>query len=281
MYNSWQFDAQGQTSQHSSPMIAAPAGPEFLNNYMPEDRRTPGPPDTAYMGNFGVSTGPETNAIENHPYYVQMQQPLEQQSHGMVLRDGLSMSEAHTGRALPTTPLLNQSQLPHFRQQRRTSLEDPMFQHHQPEASRSMSGSPRRKALIQGTGRVKKRATRRQSGSQKQNVPRDPADEHKNCWGKEVPPKMKNTCSEIDRLVVELRWVHRKKRGQDMWEAIQKDIYARLGDGKKYGREDLQMKFRRGRTHILWESKDVSTTSHDSFCTANLTSVPSLGRDSP
>lgn len=252
MYTQWsQFDMQGQTSQTSSPMTApAPVAPEFhMQGYM-EDRRTPGPPEP-YLGNYGVSNGPDQANIE-HPYYVPMQ-PMEHAT-TLLMRDASGLEpEPHHGRPLPSTPLLNQPHPSHFRPSRRSSVE---FHHHHPDGSRSMSGSPRRKPATHGNSRVKKRPSRRQSASQKSSSPKDPMDEHKNCHGLEVPPQLKPSCTEIDRMVVEARWKFRNKRGNDMWQLIQDEIQSKTG--KKHGREDLQMKFRRSRLHIEWYPEDVS-----------------------
>ncbi|KOS18440.1 hypothetical protein ESCO_000539 [Escovopsis weberi] len=83
----------------------------------------------------------------------------------------------------------------------------------------------------------------------------DPADDHKNCYGQEIPPTLKSTCPEEERCIFESRWRHRHKRGQDMWDSIQADFYKKFG--KQHGKEMLQMKFKRGRAKYLqWPDRD-------------------------
>lgn len=88
-------------------------------------------------------------------------------------------------------------------------------------------------------------------------MPDDPLEEHKNCFGQEVPPTLKSTCPDEERCIFESRWEHRHQKGQDMWESIQRDFKNKFN--KCPGKEMLQMKFKRGRAkYIEWIPKDVS-----------------------
>ncbi|CAM1504470.1 Fc.00g020610.m01.CDS01 [Cosmosporella sp. VM-42] len=252
-HNQWtQFDLNGQSSQTSSPMAPQPPlAPDYLDNsYVEEGRRTPGAPHQQYMGAFSVSNGPEPPHIAP-PYYV----PMEQHHNPMMIRDNHPMPIGMEHREIPSAPLLNQPHPSNFRQQRRSSAEEPSL-HGLPDPQRSINGSPRRRN-IQSTGRVKKRPSKSRGG-QSRNPPLDnPLDEHKNCLGVEEPPVLKKSCPDEERCIFESRWQHRHQKGQDMWESIQNDFKSRFGNDKTPGKEMLQMKFKRGRSkYIQWLGRD-------------------------
>ncbi|RBQ81486.1 hypothetical protein FVER14953_20237 [Fusarium verticillioides] len=93
-------------------------------------------------------------------------------------------------------------------------------------------------------------------GPSRSAVADDPVDEHKNCFGHEVPPTLKSTCPDEERCIFESRWEHRHQKGQDMWDSIQTDFKDRFQ--KCPGKEILQMKFKRGRSkYIEWIDKDA------------------------
>ncbi|GKU00534.1 hypothetical protein FLAG1_02699 [Fusarium langsethiae] len=235
------FDVNGQSPAASSPMTSqAPGGGEFLHaSYVHDGRRTPGPPEP-YMGAFGVSNGPEPQTME-HPYYVNMGPPVDHQ---------VQMGIHH--REMPTTPLLSESQPIQYR--RRHSPEDSSLHNQSAGVPRSLTASPRRRPAFQASGRVKKRHSKR-PGASRTATQEDPVNEHKNCFGQEVPPTLKSTCPDEERCIFESRWKHRHQKGQDMWESIQSDFHERFQ--KRPGKEMLQMKFKRGRAkYFEWIPKD-------------------------
>jgi hypothetical protein len=233
------------------------AGGEFLHaNYVHDGRRTPGPPEP-YMGAFGVSNGPEPQPMSN-PYYVNMGPPVEHQDHIMI-RDNHHIPMGIHHREMAPAPLLGE---PHPPQYRRRSPEETGLHGLSSDVPRSMTGSPRRRSALHAPGRVKKRTTKR-SGASRSAAAEEPVDEHKNCFGEEVPPTLKSTCPDEERCIFESRWEHRNQKGQDMWESIQSDYKNRFQ--KCPGKEMLQMKFKRGRSkYIEWLPRDVS---HSGFRT--------------
>ncbi|KAK2693175.1 hypothetical protein QWA68_009623 [Fusarium oxysporum] len=246
-----QFDVNSQSPQASSPMTSqAPvAGGEFLHaNYVHDGRRTPGPPEP-YMGAFGVSNGPEPQPMSN-PYYVNMAPPVEHQDH-MMMRDNHHIPMGMHHREMAPAPLLAEHHPPQYR---RRSPEETGLHGLPSDVPRSMTGSPRRRPALHAPGRVKKRTTKR-SGASRSAAAEEPVDEHKNCFGEEVPPTLKSTCPDEERCIFESRWEHRNQKGQDMWESIQSDYKSRFQ--KCPGKEMLQMKFKRGRSkYIEWLSRD-------------------------
>ncbi|KAF4964089.1 hypothetical protein FSARC_7965 [Fusarium sarcochroum] len=228
-----QFDVNGQSSQTSSPMAPQPpvAG-EFLHaNYVHEGRRTPGPPEP-YMGAF--------------------RPPVNHQDH-MMIRDNQHVPMGMHHREMPPAPLLSEPHPNQYRQGR-PSPENSGLHNLPSDVPRSLTGSPRRRSALQAPGRVKKRQSKR-PGPSRTAVPDDPVDEHKNCFGHEVPPTLKSTCPDEERCIFDSRWEHRHQKGQDMWESIQSDFKDRFQ--KCPGKEMLQMKFKRGRSkYIEWIDKD-------------------------
>ncbi|PWI72688.1 hypothetical protein PCL_09703 [Purpureocillium lilacinum] len=260
MYHQWnnQFDMNGQPSSTSSPMTTpAHVAPESF--YIADERRTPGPPEP-YMGMFGVSdSAADPGHISNSgpPYYIDMNQMGNQNP--MMVRDNPPMPvDPHhrdLGRTVPSTSHLLSHPHPHLRHARRPSTDNPLLRGRMPEPPRSPSGSPRRRAVA-GNSRVKKaRSSKRQSGTPRNSQQPDPSEEHKNCNGEEVPPRLKSTCPEEERCIFESRWRHRHQRGQDMWDSIQEDFTKRFN--KSHGKEMLQMKFKRARSkYIEWLPRD-------------------------
>ncbi|KAJ3500487.1 hypothetical protein NM208_g17131 [Fusarium decemcellulare] len=229
-----------------------PVAQEFLdaNNYVHDGRRTPGPPEP-YMGAFGVSNGPEPQTM-NQSYYLNVGAHVDHQNH-MMIRDNQHMQMGIHQREMPPAPHLNETQPPQFRQ-RRSSVDDQGMRSLPAEVPRSVGGSPRRRSALQAPGRVKKRQSKR-PGIARNIAAEDPLDEHKNCFGQEVPPSLKSSCPEEERCIFDSRWQHRNQKGQDMWESIQNDFKERFH--KCPGKEMLQMKFKRGRSKYYdWIPKD-------------------------
>lgn len=95
-------------------------------------------------------------------------------------------------------------------------------------------------------------------------------DEHTNCFGKTLPPTLKENCPDEERCIFESRWLNREKKGQDMWDSIQEDYFRRFK--KESGKETLQMKLSRGRSkYIEWLERDVSETKATSKTDGRLT----------
>lgn len=249
-HQSWgqQFDMNGQYTQTSSPLTTqAPVAHEFLeHNYVPDGRRTPGPP-VPYLGNFGVSDGPQAQPM-SQPYYYDVPPSHVEHHHQMMMRDNQPMP-------LSPTPLHNEPHPSQFPPQRRLSAGEPVA----PGLSDGhplINGSPRRRTQ-QIAGRVKKRPSKARDSRSRGAVAEDPAAQHKDCFGREVPPTLKSSCPDEERCIFESRWRHRHQKGHDMWENIQKDFTNKFK--KCPGKEMLQMKFKRGRSkYIEWNSRDVS-----------------------
>ncbi|KAL7786282.1 hypothetical protein V8C37DRAFT_392498 [Trichoderma ceciliae] len=253
-----QFDMHSQNAQNSSPMNnQVPVASDF---YMAEDRRTPNPPTEPYFGSFSVSEGPDTQSIHHQgppSYYVDMAMSGQ---NSMMMRDArhLPMDPHHRDIERHPHPaaLLSQPHSSHYHSVRRASTDDRSYSSRADTARRSSSGSPRRRPATQGSTRVKKsRSSKRQGPSLRNQQQVDPGDEHKNCFGQEVPPPIKKGCPEEERCIFEARWRHRSQRGQDMWDSIQADFEKKVG--KKHGKEMLQMKFKRGRSKFYdWLEED-------------------------
>lgn len=263
MYHQWnnpQFEINSHPSETSSPMhTPGHVAPDF---YM-SDRRTPGPPEP-YMGNFSVSeaTQPHSMSQSGSPYYLDMTQMAN--PNPMLLRGNPPMpiephSREQDRNMTLTAPLLHEPPRGlHGNRQRRPSSNDVGIktERHPSDALRSPSDSPRRRPGIIGVGGRVKKTSRRKSTKTSQP---DPAEEHQNCHGDEVPPGLKETCPDEERCIFESRWRHRNKRGQDMWDSIQSDFLKQFN--KSHGKEMLQMKFKRARSkYIEWLPRDVSNT---------------------
>jgi hypothetical protein len=250
-YQPWgsQFEMHNQNTHPSPPMNShVPVAQDF---YM-EERRTPNPPSEPYYGAFSVSDGPDTQPIHNPgpaPYYVTM--GMDSQN-SMLMRD--SQQHRDMERVSHTPSLISHSS--HY-DIRRASTDDRSYSSRADPLHRSSSGSPRRRPVTQGSTRVKKSRSSKRGGSLRGQQQAEPGDEHKNCFGQEVPPPIKKGCPDEERCIFESRWKHRSQRGQDMWDSIQADFTKKFG--KKHGKEMLQMKFKRGRSKFYdWFEQDVS-----------------------
>ncbi|KAM0511666.1 hypothetical protein ACHAPE_009624 [Trichoderma viride] len=251
-----QFDMHNQNAHSSPPMNShVPVAQDF---YM-EERRTPNPPSEPYYGAFSVSDGPDTQPIHNQgpaPYYVNNMGMDSQNS--MLMRDSrqLPLDPQHRDMERVSHPpsLLSQPHSSHY-DIRRASTDDRSYSSRADPIHRSSSGSPRRRPVTQGSTRVKKSRSSKRGASLRGQQQADPGDEHKNCFGQEVPPPIKKGCPEEERCIFESRWRHRSQRGQDMWDSIQADFTKRFA--KKHGKEMLQMKFKRGRSKFYdWLDQD-------------------------
>ncbi|PFH56547.1 hypothetical protein XA68_16340 [Ophiocordyceps unilateralis] len=255
MYHHWnqQFDINAQQSSTSSP-IGTPGHVAPDMYAMMDDRRTPAPSEP-YLGNFGVSEpDPQQMANAGPPYFIMgdMHNP-----HPMMMRDGPSLAADAQHRTLHSNASMLGNHVPTVR---------PPIRRASPDALGSRGGrppmelhptveSPRRRP-VSGPSRIKKSKTpRRQSATFRGHSQTDPAEEHKNCHGEEVPPTLKSTCPDEERCIFDSRWHHRHQRGQDMWDSIQSDFSKRFN--KVHGKEMLQMKFKRARSkYIEWLPKD-------------------------
>lgn len=252
MYHHWnhQFDISGQPSSTSS-LMGTP-GHVAQDFYMTGERRTPAPPEP-YLGMYNVSEPDPQHLPHPEPPYLMDVAPMAGQNHLMV-RDHHHMGvDAQHRTLLSSGPLLSDPPS-HARHGRRLSTGRAPVENH-----RSSSASPRRRGVPCTNNRVKKprTAARRQSASHRSQSQTDPSEDHKNCFGDEVPPSLKSNCPDEERCIFESRWNHRKQRGQDMWDSIQSDFSKRFN--KTHGKEMLQMKFKRARSkYIEWLPKDVS-----------------------
>ncbi|KAH6900331.1 hypothetical protein B0T10DRAFT_24956 [Thelonectria olida] len=233
------FDMNGQSSQPDSALSAsAPVPSDYIESpYLNDGRRTPGPPEP-YMGAFGVSDGPQQQSM-NPPYYM-MPPPMEQQQpQHLPMPSSMSLLNHHTNHQ--------------FRPRHLTPEDHPA----RGVSDRSLNGSPRRRAISSTTARVNKKKTGKARNTHARGPTLgDPLEEHKNCYGEELPPKLKPNCPEEERCIFESRWQHRHQKGQDMWESIQNDFKNKFQ--KCPGKEMLQMKFKRGRSkYIEWIDRDV------------------------
>lgn len=248
-----QFDMPGQASHNGSPIPnqANPAHEYGDPPSMADGRRTPNPPEL-YMGAYAVSDGSDYHGMphQSAPYYMPQVQQGAMIDQPMPLEIRGDMNRHHQS----TAPMLNQPHPSQYRQERRVSEDIPEY--HRSGQARLANGSPRRR-VAQGGPRVRKRATKRKVQARSGSHAADPADEHKNCLGEEVPPRLKESCPQEERFIFESRWKYRTQKGQDMWDNIQKDFEKRFQ--KQHGKEMLQMKFKRGRSkYIEWLPDDVS-----------------------
>lgn len=116
-----------------------------------------------------------------------------------------------------------------------------------PNVQRSLKAPPSKKP--KAPRRASKCAVRKGRSDQ---------DEHKNCRGEEVMPRLKPSCPPEERCILESRWNHRSKKGHDMWESIIHD-YEKSFNKTGTQKETLQMKFKRARTRYYeWLPEDVS-----------------------
>ncbi|KAL6837493.1 hypothetical protein V8C40DRAFT_230090 [Trichoderma camerunense] len=251
-----QFDMHNQNAPNGSPMNSQVPVPS--DYYIPtEDRRTPNPPTEPYYGSFSVSEGPDTQSMHNQgppSYFVPMEMGNQ---NSMMIREPRHLPvESHPRDVSHPSSLLVQSHPSHSYNVRRASTDDRSYTSRADTVRRSSSGSPRRRSATQGSTRVNKksRSSKRGGGSLRSQA--DPSDEHKNCYGQEIPPPIKKGCPEEERCIFESRWRHRSQRGQDMWDSIQADFEKKFN--KKHGKEMLQMKFKRGRSKFYdWLPEDL------------------------
>ncbi|RDA89527.1 hypothetical protein CP533_1518 [Ophiocordyceps camponoti-saundersi (nom. inval.)] len=252
MYHHWnqQFDLNTQPSSTSSPIGTPGHVPPEMYTIM-DERRTPSTQEQ-YLGMFDPDQQPLTNP--GPPYFMGDMHG----AHPLMVRDGSSLAADGQHRPLHPNPSSMLGSHPSAVRQsiHRTSPDALGMRGGRPamELHQTTADSPRRRPV--SGSRVKKNKTfRRQSASFRGHPQTDPADEHKNCHGEEVPPTLKNTCPDEERCIFESRWLHRHQRGQDMWDSIQNDFKQRFN--KTHGKEMLQMKFKRARSkYIEWLPRD-------------------------
>lgn len=115
-----------------------------------------------------------------------------------------------------------------------------------PNVPRSLKSPPR-----------KSKQSRRASKSAVRKGRSFEQEDHRNAHGEEVMPSLKSSCPDEERCILESRWKHRSKKGQDMWEAIMKD-YENTFNKPGTNKETLQMKFKRARIRYYeWLPEDV------------------------
>lgn len=187
-------------------------------------------------------------SVEHHPSMLVRDDP------SMALEADQDLSRTQ----MPNTPLLSQVHPPNVRE-RRLNGDIAIFPGDS-ASSRSTGANPRRRACAP---RVRKQKTMIRKSKRSQSritpMPLDPAEEHKNCVGREEPPHLKDTCPPEERCIFESRWRNRHKKGQDMWDSIQADFHEQFS--KTHGKEMLQMKFKRARSkYYVWLPEDVSQT---------------------
>ncbi|KAK2617057.1 hypothetical protein QQS21_000151 [Conoideocrella luteorostrata] len=260
MYHHWSatpFEMNSHPSETSSPMPTPGHAP---SDFYVRDRRTPVPPEP-YMGNYGVSDPAHQAPISQSgsPYYLDQlsnqnslllrsHHPLPMEPHCRELNRDISL-------AAPAPLLQNVPRAsPYPQPDSRRASHDVMIktERNTSEGAGSPSGFPRKLSGTIGNNRVRKAGSKKKS---KQSSPPEVADDHKNCNGEEVPPSLKDSCPPEERCIFDSRWRHRNKRGQDMWDSIQKDFYDEFK--KSSGKEMLQMKFKRARSkYIQWMDRD-------------------------
>lgn len=234
-----------------SPMAACETAvaPHLLGSYMEDQRRTPLPPEP-YVNQFTVAVGTGSGSVQSDNYaevshHVYHEQP-------MAVRDATPAS------------------LDEYRRQS-VSVANPLFGRIQQGyvcAGPSDDHSPRSRSPTPYNPhhpchprcRKSRRSSRRQTVSRrKAPQAENPEDEHKNCFGSEDPPPLKNNCTEEQRCVFESRWKNRYQKGRNMWDNIQSDVERAMN--KSYNKETLQMIFTRGRQDCYdWHLRDVSLT---------------------
>ncbi|PHH60721.1 hypothetical protein CDD81_1303 [Ophiocordyceps australis] len=217
--------------------------------FVADERRAP----TSSESYSNMYTMPDGEA--NNMHYLD-QQHMASQNHVLMRPHLPGTIEPPRHTTLPPSGTLF-SNVPFHRNPRRFSSDVPSMRAHAIEGPASpgpsTAGSPRR---VAHTHKVKKRQAKRPTAASRANVEQDPAEDHRNCFGQETPPMLKNTCPEEERCIFESRWRHRHHRGQDMWDKIQQDFNDRFG--KTHNKEMLQMKFKRARAkYIIWHDRDT------------------------
>lgn len=86
-----------------------------------------------------------------------------------------------------------------------------------------------------------------------------------------MPPTLKDGTPDVERMIFDLRWEHRQRKGENMWSFIQRDVHAHFQE-QRGSPSQLQMKYARARPQwIQWLDKDVG---------ARPVIITSLGADS-
>lgn len=265
-------------SQAGSPMpqgTNASQGYVDQDAYMSDDRREASvlPPGT-YFGHFSVSGGSDSGFYpppsmhqqhhqqHHHPHHNPHHNPHHLEGHPMSL-------DSHADHQGSVQAMSNHSRAPmhSYPSPRLGSVEGCSAP--PGDAAQSASSSPKRRAAQQP--KSKKKAAKRSSAAPSSSARgvsagSDQDVEHTNCLGEFGPPELLEDTPEQIRHIFELRWSHRDKKGQDMWESIAQDYAKRFPSHATQSKEMLQMKYKRGRPkHIKWLARDVSTPPRPLF----------------
>ena len=225
--------------------------------YMPDERRTPGPPPELYMGGYSVSDAAgdyHHNVPPSTPYYLShIQGPG-------TLDTPMSMSIPRNtaGGPAPTAAALTAHHAnAHYRQGH------PDGGHAAPinrTDVRGRSGTPGRRVAKAARARGSKAAPRGSKPTHNRGPSQgldSAVEENMNCHGEEVPAKLKDNTPPEERFIYEMRWKYRNEKGNDMWASILKEVEEKFNEPLNKAR--LQMKVRRLRTkYIEWLPEDVS-----------------------
>lgn len=235
--------------------------------YLTDGRRTPGPPPEPYMGGYSVSNAAaeyHQGGVQSHnaPYYVP-----QIANHGL-LDTPMHMGDPRVvaGAASAGASLPSQHTNPAYHHgHREGEAASPFSRTVEP---RGDVGSPKRRAT-QAPNRVQKAqsnsARRKASTSRGTGQTFDPSEDNKNCLNQEVPPTLRDDCTGEELALFQLRWEHRDKKGDSMWDLIRSGLTERFD--KPYEKEQVQMKYKRARSkYIVWLSEDVSNPLPPLFC---------------
>ncbi|KAI9899047.1 hypothetical protein N3K66_005508 [Trichothecium roseum] len=252
-------------SQAGSPMpqgTNAAQGYADQDAYMSDDRREASvlPPGT-YFGHFSVSGGSDSGFYPPPTMHQQHHQQHHHPHHNPHHLEGHPMSlDSHADHQGSVQTMSNHSRAPmhSYPSPRLGSVEGCSAP--PGDAAQSANSSPKRR-IVQHP-KSKKKAAKRSSAAPSSSARgvstgSDQDVEHTNCLGEFGPPHLLEDTPEQIRHIFELRWNHRDKKGQDMWESIAQDYAKKYPSHAKQSKEMLQMKYKRGRPkHIKWLARD-------------------------
>ncbi|KAF4125044.1 hypothetical protein GMORB2_3883 [Geosmithia morbida] len=278
MYPWYPLDMNGQSSQEGSPVAPGHQTPvsqqEFLTpSYLggPQThqhrRLTPGPPDNVYTGSYGVSDATDQQQQQqqhhhHHNHDHHQHHSLQASNHHHHHPDAQSQHHNYymhvPDQPLPPPPPL----IPREGSSLAAAAAVPAAASPSPEMPRS---SNRRKSAAvagQAAGSGSRQSRKARSGGSgggggggSHAANQYPLEEHQNCHGQEVPPRLKPNCPPEERCIFEARWENRRKKGHDMWESIQAAFEQKFE--QKFNKEMLQMRFTRARAKYYdWLPED-------------------------
>jgi len=257
MYNWGQFVNDGPSSQTGSPMHQPTSHDYAEQSYMPDERHTPGPPSEIYVGRYGVSDGAPGyhHSVQSSDGYI-----FNHVQGSSIMDTSMPMDLSRNSTGIPS-PAAGGISAHHAHAHYRQSYPD--AGHAAPATrpdARGRSSTPARRAAKQTRVRGSKAASRggKPTHNRSPNHGLDSAvEENTNCYGEEVPAKLKDNTPPEERFIYEMRWKYRNEKGNDMWTSILNEVQKHF-DKEQLNKARLQMKVRRLRTkYIEWLPEDL------------------------